>query len=148
MHCPAPICSNLSRLFSGCNNLYSVTDFPKQGKMEQVTADCSSKMVVKIGAVYYRYFIASSGTYFQSPFYHTRQQFSTEKTPCIRRAPFSFFIVKPPGTSSGSQASHLWSFPVLSWQHSVLPCESSRLWHLPAPDACRCSWLLRCLNAP
>ena len=27
---------------------------PKQGKMEQVTAGCSSKMVVKIGVFYYR----------------------------------------------------------------------------------------------
>ena len=55
MHCPAPICSDLSYLFSGCNRLYSVTDFPKQGKIEQVTAGCSSKMVVKIGPVYYRF---------------------------------------------------------------------------------------------
>ena len=148
MHCPAPICSSLSRLFSGCNSLYSVTDFPKQGKMEQVTAGCSSKMVVKIGMFYYRYFIAPSGTYFQSPFYHTRQQFSTEKTPCILRAPFSFFIVTPPGTSSGSQASRLWSFPVPSWQRSIPPCVSSRLWHLPAPGAYRCSWSHRYPNVP
>ena len=49
MHCPAPICSDLSRLFSGCSSVYSVTVFPKQGKMEQVTTDCSSKMIVKIG---------------------------------------------------------------------------------------------------
>ena len=83
MHCSAPICSDLSHLFSDCNSVYSVTDFSKQGKMEQVTAGCSSKMVVKIVSSYYRYFIAPSGTYFQSPFYHTRQQFSTEKTPCI-----------------------------------------------------------------
>ena len=54
MHCPAPICSDLSRLFLGCNSIYSVTVFPKQGKMEQVTAGCSSKMVVKIGVFYYR----------------------------------------------------------------------------------------------
>ena len=139
MHCPAPICSDLSRLFSRCNSVYSVTVFPKQGKMEQVTAGCSSKMVVKIGVVYYRYFIVLSDTYFQLSLYHTRQQFSTKKTPCIRRAPFSFFIVKPPGTSSASQAFRQWSFPVPSWQRSILPCESSRLWHLPAPDACRCS---------
>ena len=105
MHCSAPICSDLSHLFSDCNSVYSVTDFSKQGKMEQVTAGCSSKMVVKIVGSYYRYFIAPSGTYFQSPFYHTRQQFSTEKTPCILRAPFSFFIVTPPGISSESQAS-------------------------------------------
>ena len=65
MHCPAPICSDLSYLVFGCNNLYSVTVFPKQGKMEQVTAGCSSKMVVKIVGSYYRYFIAPSGTYFQ-----------------------------------------------------------------------------------
>ena len=51
--------------------------------MEQVTAGCSSKMVVKIGAVYYRYFIAFLGAYFRFPLYHTRQCFSTEKTPCI-----------------------------------------------------------------
>ena len=75
----APICSDLSYLFLGCNSIYSVTDFPKQGKMEQDTAGCSSKMVVKIGVVYYRYFIALSGTYFQFPLYHTRQCFSTEK---------------------------------------------------------------------
>ena len=49
MRGPAPICSDLSRLFLGCNSIYSVTVFPKQGKMEQVTAGCSSKMVVKIG---------------------------------------------------------------------------------------------------
>lgn len=67
MHCPAPICSDLTHLFSGCNSIYSITDFPKQGKMEQVTADCSSKMVVKIGMFYYRYFIVLSGTYFQLP---------------------------------------------------------------------------------
>nr|DAG09578.1 MAG TPA: hypothetical protein [Caudoviricetes sp.]DAO28368.1 MAG TPA: hypothetical protein [Caudoviricetes sp.] len=54
MRCPAPICSDLSRLFLGCNSIYSVTVFPKQGKMEQVTAGCSSKMVVKIGVFYYR----------------------------------------------------------------------------------------------
>ena len=148
MHCPALICSDLLRLFLGCNSIYSVTVFPKQGKMGQVTAGCSSKMVVKIVGSYYRYFIAPSGTYFQSPFYHTRQQFSTEKTPCIRRAPFSFFIVKPPGTSSGSQASRLWSFPVPSWQRSIPPCVSSRLWHLPAPGAYRCSWSHQCRNAP
>lgn len=112
MHCPTLICSDLSHLFLECNSFYSVTDFPKQGKMEQVTAGCSSKMVVN----YYRYFIAPSGTYFQLPFYHTRQQFSTEKTPCSRRAHFPFFIVTPPGTSSESQASRLWSFPVPSWQ--------------------------------
>ena len=57
MHCSALICSNLSRLFSDCNSLYSVTVFPKQGKMEQVTAGCSSKMVVKIREFYYRYFV-------------------------------------------------------------------------------------------
>ena len=144
----APICSDLSYLFLGCNSIYSVTDFPKQGKMEQDTAGCSSKMVVKIGVVYYRYFIALSGTYFQFPLYHTRQCFSTEKTPCIRRAPFSFFIVKPPGTFSGSQASRLWFFPIPSWQRSVPPCESSHLWHPPAPNGCRCSWSHRCPNAP
>ena len=117
MHCPAPICSDLSYLFFGCSSVYSVTDFPKQGKMEQVTAGCSSKMVVKIGVVYYRYFIALLGTYFQLPFYHTRQQFSTEKkTPCFRRAPFPFFYITPPGTSSVSQAFRLWSFPIPSWQ--------------------------------
>lgn len=148
MNCSAPICSDLSHLFLKCNSVYSVTVFPKQGKMEQVTAGCSSKMVVKIEPVYYRYFIALSGTYFQLPLYHTRQQFSTEKTPCICRAPFPFFIVTPPGTSSGSQASRLWSFPVPSWQHSILPCESSRLWHLPALSGCKCSWSHRCLNAP
>ena len=112
MHCSAPICSDLSHLFSDCNSVYSVTDFSKQGKMEQVTAGCSSKMVVKIVGSYYRYFIAPSGTYFQSPFYHTRQQFSTEKTPCILRAPFSFFIVTPPGISSES----LFQFPLGSVQ--------------------------------
>ena len=53
MHCPAPICSDLSHLFSGCNSLYSVTVFPKQGKMEQVTEGCSSKMVVRILVFYY-----------------------------------------------------------------------------------------------
>ena len=53
MRCPAPICSDLSRLFLGCNSIYSVTVFPKQGKMEQVTAGCSSKMVVKIMGYYY-----------------------------------------------------------------------------------------------
>ena len=148
MHCSAPICSDLSHLFSDCNSVYSVTDFSKQGKMEQVTAGCSSKMVVKIVGSYYRYFIAPSGTYFQSPFYHTRQQFSTEKTPCIRRAPFPFFIVTPPGTSSGSQASRLWYCSVPLSQRSVLPYESSRLWHPPALGACRCSWSHRCPNAP
>ena len=56
----APICFDLFHLFSRCNSIYSVTDFPKQGKMEQVTASCSSKMVVKIGVFYYRYFIALS----------------------------------------------------------------------------------------
>ena len=148
MHYSASICSDLSRRFSGCSSLYSVTVFPKQGKMEQVTAGCSSKMVVKIGAVYYRYFKALSGTYFQLPLYHTRQQFSTEITPCNRRASFSFFIITPPGTSSGSQASRLWSFPVPSWQRSVPPCVSSRLWHLPAPGAYRCSWSHRYPNVP
>lgn len=54
MHCPAPICSDLSYLVFGCNNLYSVTFFPKQGKMEQVRAGCSSKMVVIIRVFYYR----------------------------------------------------------------------------------------------
>ena len=53
MHCPVPICSDLSRLFSGCNSLYSVTVFPKQGKMEQVTAGCSSRIVVEIVLCYY-----------------------------------------------------------------------------------------------
>ena len=63
MHRPAPICSDLSYLFLRCNSIYSVTDFPKQGKMEQVTAGCSSKMVVKIGVVYYR-FSLKFGSYF------------------------------------------------------------------------------------
>ena len=148
MNYSAPICSDLSRLFLGYNSIYSVTVFPKQGKMEQVTAGCSSKMVVKIGVFYYRYFIALSGTYFRLPLYHTRQCFSTEKTPCIRRAPFSFFIVTPPGTSFVSQASRLWSFPVPSWQRSVLPCESSRLWHPPSQGGCRCSWSHRYPNVP
>ena len=47
MHCSAPICSDLSYLSLECNSIYSVTVFPKQGKMEQVTAGCSNKMVVK-----------------------------------------------------------------------------------------------------
>ena len=55
MHYSAPICSDLSYLFLRCNSIYSVTDFPKQGKIEQVTAGCSSKMVVKIGMFYYRF---------------------------------------------------------------------------------------------
>ena len=148
MHCPAPICSDLTYLFLIYNSVHSVTDFPKQGKMEQVTAGCSSKMVVKIGAVYYRYFKALSGTYFQLPLYHTRQQFSTEITPCNRRAPFSFFIITPPGTSSGSQASRLWSFPVPSWQRSVPPSGPSHSGHPPVPDGCMCSWSLRCPNGP
>ena len=92
MHCSAPICSDLFRLVLGCSSIYSVTDFPKQGKMEQVTAGCSSKMVVKIEVVYYRYFIALLGTYFQLPFYHTRQQFSTEKNALLPQSAFPIFL--------------------------------------------------------
>ena len=45
---PIPLFFFLKNLM---RDVYKRQVFPKQGKMEQVTAGCSSKMVVKIGVV-------------------------------------------------------------------------------------------------